>query len=90
MGFAGLQPFDLGVFDEAHKTAGREGMKFALALNDTNLSIARRLFLTATPRHYDVGPENKSGEGRTVLSMNVPEIYGPVCSTKLVSNGQPV
>jgi superfamily II DNA or RNA helicase len=75
---AGLPPFDFGVFDEAHKTAGREGMKFSLALNDNNLPISRRLFLTATPRHYDVAPENKSGEGRTVLSMDVPEIYGPV------------
>ena len=75
---AGLPPFDLGVFDEAHKTAGREGMKFTLALNDGNLPIARRLFLTATPRHYDVAPRDKTGEGRIVLSMDVPEIYGPV------------
>jgi superfamily II DNA or RNA helicase len=74
----GLTPFDLGVFDEAHKTAGREGMKFGLALTDNNLPIARRLFLTATPRHYDIAPENKSGEDRTVFSMDVPEIYGPV------------
>ncbi len=74
----GLPPFDLGVFDEAHKTAGREGMKFGLALNDNNLPIARRLFLTATPRHYDIAPENKSGEDRMVFSMDVPEIYGPV------------
>ena len=28
----GLPPFDFGVFDEAHKTAGREGARFALAL----------------------------------------------------------
>jgi predicted helicase len=24
----GLEAFDLGIFDEAHKTAGREGAKF--------------------------------------------------------------
>ncbi|MBM4311145.1 MAG: hypothetical protein FJ119_09410 [Deltaproteobacteria bacterium] len=32
-------PFDLGVFDEAHKTAGREGAGFAFALSDKNLPI---------------------------------------------------
>lgn len=75
---AGLPPFDIAVFDEAHKTAGREGMKFALALNDSRLPIACRLFLTATPRHYDVAPKDKLGDERIVLSMDVPEIYGPV------------
>ena len=75
---AGLPPFDFGVFDEAHKTAGRDGMKFALALKDENLPIARRLFLTATPRHYDVAKKDKFGESRIVFSMDVPEAYGQV------------
>ena len=42
--------FDIGIFDEAHKTAGREGAKFSFALKDDNLPIRKRLFLTATPR----------------------------------------
>jgi len=75
---AGLQPFDFGVFDEAHKTAGRDGQKFALALKDENLPIARRLFLTATPRHYDVAKKDKFGESKVVFSMDVPETYGQV------------
>ncbi len=75
---SGLVPFDLGVFDEAHKTAGREGARFALALKDENLPIARRLFLTATPRHYDVAKKDKFGESKVVFSMDVPEIYGPI------------
>lgn len=75
---AGLPPFDFGVFDEAHKTAGRDGARFALALKDENLPIARRLFLTATPRHYDVAKKDKFGEAKVVFSMDVPEIYGPV------------
>ncbi len=75
---AGLPPFDLGVFDEAHKTAGREGAKFALALKDEHVPVARRLFLTATPRHYDIATKNKSGDSRIVFSMDVPEVYGPV------------
>jgi len=75
---AGLLPFDLGVFDEAHKTAGREGMKFSLALEDENLRIDRRLFLTATPRHYSVDAKDKFGDAKIVFSMDVPEVYGPV------------
>lgn len=75
---AGLPPFDFGVFDEAHKTAGRDGQKFALALKDENLPITRRLFLTATPRHYDVARKDKFGESKIVFSMDVPEVYGPV------------
>lgn len=74
----GLPPFDFGVFDEAHKTAGRDGLRFALALKDLNLPIARRLFLTATPRHYDVAKKDKFGESKIVFSMDVPEVYGSV------------
>ena len=40
--------FDLGIFDEAHKTTGRADKKSGFALKDENLSIQKRLFLTAT------------------------------------------
>ncbi len=43
-------PADLLVFDEAHRVAGREGKKWAGALDDGFLAAARRLFFTATPR----------------------------------------
>lgn len=74
----GLPPFDFAVFDEAHKTAGREGARYSLALKDENLPIARRLFMTATPRHYDVAKKDKSGESKVVFSMDAPGTYGPV------------
>ena len=74
----GVRPFDLGIFDEAHKTAGREGAKFGIALADERLRIARRLFMTATPRHYDVQVRDKSGDAKLVYSMDVPDVYGPV------------
>jgi superfamily II DNA or RNA helicase len=70
--------FDLAIFDEAHKTAGREGVHFGFALSDTHLAIKKRLFLTATPRHYDVRRRDKEGDARLVYSMDVPEVYGPV------------
>ncbi|MDA0799733.1 MAG: Helicase associated domain protein, partial [Chloroflexi bacterium] len=69
--------FDLGIFDEAHKTAGREGARFGFALNDANIPIARRLFLTATPRHYDIRKRDKEGDAKQVFSMDALETYGP-------------
>ena len=69
--------FDLAVFDEAHKTAGREGRNFAFALDDKNLPIRKRLFLTATPRHYNPHDRDREGEARLLFSMDNPAVYGP-------------
>ncbi len=77
-GMKGLPPFDLAIFDEAHKTAGRKGALFGFALDDNNLQARKRLFLTATPRHYDVSKKNKEGELKVVYSMDSPEVYGPI------------
>ena len=46
--------FELAVFDEAHRMAGRRTRtnKFQLGLDDSNIALERRLFLTATPRTY--------------------------------------
>ena len=77
----GQKPFDLGIFDEAHKTAGREGSRFAFALEDANLPITKRVFMTATPRHYDVRNKDKEGDKKLVYSMDVPEVYGPIVHT---------
>lgn len=74
----GMPAFDLGIFDEAHKTAGRDGAKFSFALKDKNLAVKKRLFLTATPRHYNVLKRDKEGDAKLVYSMDVPEIYGKV------------
>ena len=68
--------FDLGIFDEAHKTAGREGRNYGFALDDANLPIRKRLFVTATPRHYNPHQRDKEGEAQVVFSMDNPEVYG--------------
>jgi superfamily II DNA or RNA helicase len=76
---AAMQPgeaFDFAVFDEAHKTAGREGRNFAFALDDKNLPIRKRLFLTATPRHYNPHDRDREGEAKEVFSMDNPAVYG--------------
>ena len=77
-GVAGLPAFDLGIFDEAHKTAGRDGARFAFALTNERLAISRRLFLTATPRHYHLSTRDKFAPSKIVFSMDAPDVYGPV------------
>ncbi len=76
----GLPPFDLGIFDEAHKTTGREGGLFTFALSDNNLRISKRLFFTATPRHIDIRHRDKDGEF-PVQSMDDETVYGPRAHT---------
>jgi predicted helicase len=61
--------FDLGVMDEAHKTVGDGDKLFSHLLHDKNLTIRRRLFMTATERRY-------AGQSDTVLSMDDPATYG--------------
>jgi len=67
--------FDFGFFDEAHKTAGKKGSYFSLPLFNENISITKRLFATATPRH--VTGKNKEGNFNLV-SMDDENIYGPI------------
>ena len=75
-GMQGCPPFDLAVFDEAHKTTGpREGM-FAFALQDDQLPIVKRAFFTATPRHY-LQRRDREGDFK-VVSMDDESVYGPV------------
>lgn len=73
----GQEPFDLGIFDEAHKTTGRDGTRYAFALKDANLPIRKRLFLTATPRHYDIRKRDEEGDF-AVISMDDEAVYGRV------------
>jgi superfamily II DNA or RNA helicase len=70
------EQFDIGVFDEAHKTAGREGRNYAFALEDSNIAIRKRLFMTATPRHYNPHERNQAGEAQLLFSMDNPRVYG--------------
>jgi superfamily II DNA or RNA helicase len=67
--------FDIAVFDEAHKTTGSATGRFALGLKDENIKIKKRLFLTATPKHYDISKRDKDGEFKFV-SMDDEAVYG--------------
>ena len=79
-GARGLPPFDIGIFDEAHKTIGLAGSVFGYALSDDNIRIKKRLFLTATPRHIDIRHRDKDGEFR-IYSMDDATVYGPRAHT---------
>jgi superfamily II DNA or RNA helicase len=59
--------FDLGFFDEAHRTVNNG--PFGFALFDENCMIKERVFFTATPKYYK-GPNDEC------ISMNKEEIYG--------------
>ena len=65
--------FDLIIFDEAHRTAGREGKAFALAHSDDNIRADKRLYMTATPRVY----RTDEGVGGNAISMSDEDIFGP-------------
>ena len=80
-GTKGLNPFDIAVFDEAHKTTGLAGGQFSRPLSDAHIRIKKRLFFTATPRHIDIrSKRDKDGEYK-VQSMDDPEVYGPRAHT---------
>ncbi len=61
--------FDLGLFDEAHKTVGLANKLFAYLLYDQNILINKRIFMTATERQF-IGNTDK------YISMNDHSVYG--------------
>lgn len=71
----GNHSFDVGIFDEAHKTTGPSAGRFATALKEENISIKKRLFFTATPKHYDLKHRDKEGDFK-VVSMDDEAVYG--------------
>src|SRR6516162_2974132 len=75
-GVRGIAPFDIAIFDEAHKTTGPKGGLFAHCLSEENINIRKRLFFTATPRHYDIRHRNREGDFE-FQSMDDPTVYGP-------------
>ena len=61
--------FDLGIFDEAHKTVGSKNKNSAHLLFDENINIKKRMFMTATQKFY-------KGSSDKIVSMNFNEMYG--------------
>jgi superfamily II DNA or RNA helicase len=63
--------FDVGIYDEAHKTVGPKSKLFSHLLFDSNISVENRVFMTATQRFY-------SGSNEDIMSMDDIDIYGDV------------
>ena len=63
--------FDLGIFDEAHKTVGQKDRKFSLLIDDDRISIGKKIFMTATERQF-------RGDSTDLYSMDDKKIYGDI------------
>ncbi|MFD5028808.1 Helicase associated domain protein [Streptomyces sp. NPDC058405] len=67
---AGLTAWDLIVVDEAHRVSGRIGKPWAVIHDNQKIPSLRRLYMTATPRLWQLGDEDEAGApGELVASM---------------------
>ena len=79
----GLEPFDLIICDEAHRTtgvtlAGEDASNFVRVHDEDYIRADKRLYMTATPRLFDDSIKGKATEHSAELaSMDDEAIYGP-------------
>ncbi|GGS08755.1 MULTISPECIES: DEAD/DEAH box helicase [Streptomyces] len=66
---AGLPGWDLIVVDEAHRTSGRIGKPWAVVHDNTRIPSLRRLYMTATPRLWQLDDDTEGAPGELVASM---------------------
>jgi predicted helicase len=79
----GLPEFDLIICDEAHRTAGvskKEETNFKLVHSNENIKGKKRLYMTATPKVFDVGQEERERLEENlvkIFDMSDEVIFGP-------------
>ncbi len=61
--------FDLGIFDEAHRTVGSKDKLYSHLLYEENININKRVFMTATEKFYQ-------GASKNVATMKDSKVYG--------------
>ncbi|WP_331722357.1 Helicase associated domain protein [Streptomyces canus] len=67
----GLAAWDLIIVDEAHRVSGRIGRPWAVVHDNQKIPSLRRLYMTATPRLWQLGDEDEAGApGELVASMD--------------------
>ncbi|WP_381568892.1 Helicase associated domain protein [Streptomyces eurythermus] len=84
----GLAAWDLIVVDEAHRVSGRIGKPWAVVHDNQKIPSLRRLYMTATPRLWQLGDDDAAGApGELVASMeDDPEgPFGSRCFTLSLS-----
>ncbi|MEU5757093.1 Helicase associated domain protein [Streptomyces sp. NPDC047829] len=69
---AGLPGWSLIVVDEAHRVSGRSAKPWAVVHDNTRIPSLRRLYMTATPRLWQLGDEDsdQGPPGELVASMD--------------------
>ncbi|MFF9757745.1 Helicase associated domain protein [Streptomyces sp. NPDC014344] len=60
---AGLPGWSLIVVDEAHRTSGRIGRPWAVVHDNTRIPALRRLYMTATPRLWQLNEDSEAVPG---------------------------
>ncbi|MGV9884903.1 Helicase associated domain protein [Streptomyces sp. NPDC003006] len=80
-----LDPVDLAVVDEAHRTSGSMGKAWADVHDQAVIPAYRRLYLTATPRIWEERLNREVAEGvrdplprEMAASMDDEKVFGPV------------
>ncbi|MDT0531864.1 type ISP restriction/modification enzyme [Micromonospora sp. DSM 115977] len=78
----GVDPFDLIICDEAHRTtgvtlAGEDESAFVRVHDPEYILGERRLYMTATPRIYDDNTKAKAGEADAIVTSMDGEEFGP-------------
>ncbi|MFS4491055.1 DEAD/DEAH box helicase [Dietzia kunjamensis] len=79
----GVDPFDLVICDEAHRTtgitlAGEDASNFVAVHDPDFLKASRRLYMTATPRLFNDETKDKAEEhSAEIASMDDLKTYGP-------------
>ncbi|MFD6334228.1 DEAD/DEAH box helicase family protein [Streptomyces niveus] len=91
---AGVIPaWDLLISDEAHRTSGSVNKAWAAVHDDTKVPARRRIYYTATPRIWEsdaaytevLRPGTRGP--RLAVSMDDPDVYGPVVYRMELSEG---
>lgn len=75
--------FDLGIFDESHRTAGRkDSLMFVYGMEDKYIPIKKRLFMTATERLISPRLKKAADSAENIIfSMDDPAKYGPTLAS---------
>ncbi|MEU2180915.1 Helicase associated domain protein [Streptomyces thermolilacinus] len=70
-----LPRWDIAVVDEAHRTAGARAKPWAVIHDDDAIPACHRLYLTATPRIWDV---NRGITTEPIASMDDVDLFGRI------------
>lgn len=86
---AGLAGWDLIVVDEAHRTSGRIGKPWAVVHDNQEIPSLRRLYMTATPRLWQLGDDDQEqgalGELGASMDDDPDGPFGSRCYTLTLS-----